>query len=600
MNNFNRSSIKRAILLIAGVIPLAILASCGSSGEEWPEPTATTASIEQPAPPATAAPWGTLEPTAIPSATSMYPPKPQLRGSGPKYGGIAVLATRDDPPGWDPMFTLTISLYSVSGSIYGRGNLVMGSVGNLFEAAPALASKWDSNDDFTQWIFTIRDGVEWHDGVSFTAKDAKFWLDLSLFPPEGRMRSWIHTILGDVKSVEVDENKVVVNLNKSTPVYLNQLINSPNYNIAHPPHLMKPEIDDGNVKVSPNQVDWIALGPFRMEKYVEGSVVRVRRFDGYWGRNPANLQLPFLDGIDFPIMTDPSSIVAAFRTGRLDGTAPGSGYFLTPESKAVIAKDLGDQVNFVEQPYLAWGVVPNAARSPWDDVRVREAVSLWFHRQEGIRSVHGGLAELSTWWSPNSPWVNEDFREWPGYNAATKDADRARAKELLAEAGYSNGFETTLLCRNKWIAWCEYTENQLSGLLGRNNVSIDVVDEATRIDRQCRGDFDISISVHTELFPEASAVRFVTTNRCSDVKNDPKLDEYFTRLAAMRFKVDQKNLSHEVERYVLQEKFYKTMLWYETASQAYVQRLKDVIIPAQGGKHHLAYDTAWLKPRASG
>ncbi|PKB68635.1 MAG: hypothetical protein BZY82_00185 [SAR202 cluster bacterium Io17-Chloro-G3] len=500
------------------------------------------------------------------------------------------------------MFTSTMALYSVSGSIYGRGNLVMGSFTNMFQVAPALASKWSFNDDFTQWIFTIRDDVKWHDDTSFTAKDVKFWIDLILYPPDGRSVGNMYTILDDVRNVEIDRNNVVINLYKSTPMFLNKLITSPDYNIAHPHHLMKPEVDVGNVKVSPDQVNWVALGPFEMVEYEKDGLVRVEAFDSYWGRDQSNLPLPFLDGIDFPIMPDPATIVTAFRTGRLDGTAPGSGYFLTAESKALIAKTLGDQVNFVEQPHRAWEVIPNAERTPWNDVRIRKAASLWFHRQEGIKSVHGGLAELSTLWSPTSPWINDNFEKWLGYNPATRDAARARAKELLKEAGYSNGFTTTLLCRNEWLVSCGYVKNQLSGLLGQGNVELDMVDEISQVERQCRGDFDISISFQADLFPETSAERFDSINECSDVKNDPALDDYFSRLAGMRFTKPlyvHKNLSKEIELYILQEKFYKIILWYEIATQAYRQNLKDVIIPAQGGKHHLAYETAWLKPRVS-
>ena len=586
---------RRSIGLLGGALLLAALAGCSSTEVDAP-PTPTTAPVQQPAPAATAMSGAPAAPaaTAAPGATAT--PQPTAAPAGePKYGGIAVFATRGDPPGWDPMFTLTITLYSVTGSIYGRGNLVAGSRDDLYQASPALASGWESNADFTQWIFTIRDDVVWHDGTPFTAEDAKFWIELAVFPPEGRLPSFIRTIFGDLESVVADGNRLIVTLNQPTPVYLNQLINAPSYNIAHPRHLMQPEVQRGNATVSPDQVDWVALGPFKMREYVRGSVVRTRRFDEYWDRDQAGRQLPFLDGIDFAITGDPATMVAAFRTGRLDGTAPGSGFFLTPQAKDSIAGDLGNRAYFIDQPYLAWNVLPNAERAPWADVRVREAAWLWFDRQAGIQSVQNGLGVESTWWSPDAPWVNPDFLEWPGYNPSPKAADRERAKGLLAEAGHAQGFKTTLLCRDQWIPWCEYAENELAGLLGRDNVSVKIVDEPTRIDLLCKGDYDIAISgPHSELFPEGSAARFVSTNRCSDIKNDSRLDDYFSRIAATDDPGEQAKLARELERYVLQEQYYKVTLWYELASQAYRSHLKGVLTPAQGGRHHLPYDTAWL------
>ena len=174
--------IKRLIPLVGIAAIILVLGACSSSTEEVDVgPTPTTAAVQQPAPAATAAAGEAAAPaaTAIPGATAT--PRPtQVPAGEPKYGGIFITPNRADPPIWDPMFTGTINLHGVSGSINGNGSLLKPCRDDTFVICGGLASSWESNADLTEWTFTIRDGVLWHDGIPFTVEDAKFWLDLHL------------------------------------------------------------------------------------------------------------------------------------------------------------------------------------------------------------------------------------------------------------------------------------------------------------------------------------------------------------------------------------------------------------------------------------
>src|SRR5207249_3383744 len=118
--------------------------------------------------------------------------------------------------------------------------------------------------------------------------------------------------------------------------------------IQHPKHLMQPAIDKGQVNVTPQEIGYVGAGPFKVQNYEKGSVLQLRRFDGYWEKDEKSRRLPFMDGIDYIIFSDPAAMDAAFRTGRLDGGARGAGYTLTKERRDAYRQSLGDKVWFAE------------------------------------------------------------------------------------------------------------------------------------------------------------------------------------------------------------------------------------------------------------
>ena len=118
-------------------------------------------------------------------------------------------------------------------------------------------------------------------------------------------------------------NRVRVTLAEPNPHYLTVLAN-PRLRIAHPKHLMAPLLEDGEYSVAPLDVGAVGTGPFKLDRYEAGSLVRVVRNDDYWERG-AGGDLPYLDGIDYVVMPNPTAMDAAFRTGRIDGGARGEG-----------------------------------------------------------------------------------------------------------------------------------------------------------------------------------------------------------------------------------------------------------------------------------
>lgn len=576
----SKAHLRRLFGLVALVLGVGVLAAACGAAEA---PTAT--------PPK--APGAVATPTPAPVPTPTPP------GVQPKYGGIFIQGLRGEPIPSDPMTSGNTTLMQADGPLFGSGNLVKNCRGDTYNFCPGLAAKWETNSDFTQWTFTIRDNVFWHDGTPYTAEDAKFWVDLSAkgakTGDKSRAPSRFQSAFASLKSVEVlDPKRLRMIFVAPVPALLPGLV-APDNNVGHPKHLMQPQIDKGNVTVAPHEIGWVGTGPFKLLKYDQGAIFQVRRFDKYYEKDASGRQLPFLDGIDQPIIKDPLASDAAFRTGRIEATGRGVGPHLSPKRKAAIeVSPVGPKSWFAYIDYLSWDIALNP-KGVWADERVRRAVSLWLDRDQAILTVEDGFGKPSTFWAPGAPWVNPDFATWPGWNPATKKQDRERAKQLLAEAGYPNGFNVTIQCWNIWVPICEYLDGQLTGLLGPGKTKQELVDPAVWQKAICDGSFDFQANSNVGIFPQASGPEISPSNACSDVKfQDPKIDEYLAKLNATASRDDWIRLGRELERYLVLDKVYYIPTHYIVAVLAFRDHVKGVAIPQQNVTPDTDHATVWL------
>ncbi len=524
-------------------------------------------------------------------------------GGEPKYGGILTLATRADPAaGFDTMRVTNFELSVPGGAIYGDRNLVKPCREDNDQVCPGLAERWESNQDFTQWTFKVRDGVLWHDGRPFSAEDAKFWIDLAVsgakVGDKTRLPSVAKAQFGPVKQVEVlAGNTVKVTLTDAAPIYPTLLAMFYPMLIQHPKHLMESRIQAGDVNVSPQDIGWVGAGPFKVSSYEKGSALQLRRFDGYWETDASQRKLPFLDGIDYIIFSDPSAMDAAFRTGRLDGGARGAGYTLSRERRAAYEKSLGDKVWFAE---VGGGTGVNIGfnmlrQGPAQDVRVRRAISLWLDRKQAIDALSDGPGAVATFVPPTSHWPNPDLATWPGYNPATREKDRAEAKRLMQEAGYGSGLKLKDMCRKAWAANCEWFAGQLQPL--GIQVDIDLQDDATYQDAIKVGNWDLAEAALTGSYPEALEVRMTTRslNASTQVPNeDPRVAQLFARMGRASQVEERQSAYRELERYMLLDQVYAITTFRGSVNVPYRSYVKGVYVPLDTLPTNVDFATVWL------
>ena len=582
-----RQRTKRIGILVSVIAILALLGACGSSED----PTAT------PRPAA---------PTAVPQATNTPVPVPTATPAGrARFGGVAVFGTRSDfSSSLDPMRRNAIMEASIQQPLFGPSNLVHTCRDDAFDrTCTYLAESFEVNADFTVWTFKVRDDILWHDGTPFSAEDVKFWFDLMVngHATSERSASRYALNLGRPTSVEVLPGNVLqITLPISTPNYPVTLGDDA-MSIGHPKHLTLPELEKGNSSVAPPDIGYVGVGPFVFESYDKGSVISIRRNENYFEMDGDGRQLPYLDGIDFPIITDREAMVAAFRAGRVDATGRGGRVEWLPEQVQTVKNAMGDDAVFHPIYYsgrtFSWDLVDGPER--WQDIRLRRAILLALDRQSGA-SFYGEAGRVQAMWFPGSPWISEDYLTWPGWNAATKQADIAEANRLMAAAGFPDGFEIDLLCRNSstWQVECEIFAEQMRQNLNIT-VNLEIVDNSTLGEARCEGGYDMIVngSAANYLFPDTGATNAtsVSRNACSLIRHDDThIDDIFDQIQASTDLAERVRLTREVERYIVLENAYFVPTWIGPLTFASRSYVKGIGEPQSAAENYLDHTLTWL------
>lgn len=389
----------------------------------------------------------------------------------PKSGGILTTNFTTDPPNFDPLSNTTGRVIQVIGPCY--NSLVMLDPLQPDEIVGDLAEDWHVSEDGLTFTFRLRNDVTFHDGAPFTSEDVKYTFDTIRRPPEGvvSVRAGDLTMVDSIEAV--DEHTVVFRLQHSYPAFLDILATG--WMLVLPKHVLE---QPGGLT---DKV--VGTGPFMLDRYRPGVSIDLIRNPNYHiaGR-------PYLDGIRYYVIPDRGTVLANFRTGNLhvfDGIRP-------DEIRRAQAAFPDDIVTY-SAPGLAFGVVTiNTLREPWSDIRVRRAASLAIDRSAGIdillegEGVVGGLMPPGKWQIPQ-----EELEEIPGYGGAPED-NLAEARRLMAEAGYEEGFDTSILTRrtNTHEARAVFVQDQLSKI--NINARIDMQEPATFTESYMARDFDLT------------------------------------------------------------------------------------------------------------
>ncbi|MCL4368667.1 MAG: ABC transporter substrate-binding protein, partial [Actinobacteria bacterium] len=347
------------------------------------------------------------------------------------------VAVRDNPPDFDVHQASTVYFYlMIANPCY--NSLVTWDNVDHNKIVPDLAKRWDVSPDGLSYTFYLEQGVKWHDGESFSADDVKYSLERQRFPPKGVISANM-SMLEPLKTVEVlDPSTVKIQLSHPSGAFLSMM--GIGGNSILPKHVLEKK---GDMKR-----DVIGTGAWKLKKYMSGVSIELEKNREYFKKG-----LPYMDGITEYIIADPSSALAAFRTGRVLTDMIGH------EAAAIdtIEKTMSDVATAYRiktslthrNPYL------NQTKPPFNDVRVRQAFNLALDRWEWEAAVEPGVYAVGGYMQPGGRWMlpDDELYSMPGYakTGPAKDAEREKAKKLLADAGYPNGFDLEIQARN--LTW---------------------------------------------------------------------------------------------------------------------------------------------------
>jgi len=327
------------------------------------------------------------------------------------------------------------------------------------ELEPGLAKEWDQLDDNT-WEFKLEEGVQFHNGEELTADDVKFTLDRMMDSSE------VAHIIGAVESVEVEDDYTVI-IKTEEPF-------SPL--LSHLAHTAASILNEKAVEESGDdyQNEPVGTGPYKLVEHESGDKVILERFDDYY-REPAKVK-----NVEFRNVPEGTNRVIGLETEEID-----IAYEIEPVDRSDISDN--DDLELIERPSLSTSYIGfNTEKEPYDDIEVRQALNHAIDVDEIIDVVLEGAGTRAT-----GPINDKVF----GYDESLEgyEYDPEKAKEMLAEAGYPDGLDTTIWTNDSPVREkiAEVVQGQLKEV--GVNAEIETLEWATYLERTSAGEHDMFI-----------------------------------------------------------------------------------------------------------
>ncbi|GLY20957.1 ABC transporter substrate-binding protein [Micromonospora sp. NBRC 101691] len=377
----------------------------------------------------------------------------------PKPGGRLRVMIRLDANELDPHRMSETSAFVINEQIY--ESLVQSYRG---EIKPAIAESWEQSADGTSLTFKLRDNAFFHSGRKVTAADVKYSIERIKDPATRAPRARSYE---GITSVEArDERTVEMKLAKPNAAILTLLSTAASSvvdrTVAEAPGGLNGSVDGGS-------------GPFKIASRVTGQAIKLDKHDKYWEQG-----VPYLDGMDFTFNPDDNARAAAIRSGTVD-------FLWRPAPEFIDALKRDEKLKWYGgSGSLSLHVRLNTSKAPYDDVKVRQAIYLALDRQEILNVANSGFGTpLNAGYLPPDRFgaVTE-----PIYNKP----DIEKAKSLLAEAGFPNGFEAKLMviATSAFQVRSAEVEQQQLAKIGIK-VTIESVESTIADSRTKSGDFDM-------------------------------------------------------------------------------------------------------------
>ncbi len=377
---------------------------------------------------------------------------------------VLVMARAADTTGLDPHTQTAFASFRLLELIYEP----LVNLDAELNVIPALAESWEFNEDATQLTLSLRQGVTFHNGAEFSAEDvvATFERILDEATAAAARANYL-----SIESIDTpDDFTVVFNLSQPDVPLLAALATT-NAAIAD-----SADIESGDIATVAN-----GTGPFKLESWTPDETTNLSANADWWGEGP------FVDGIEIRIIPDETSILAALRAGTID---------FALLNDPLVATLLTDDANIVlnRVPAIAYHALQLRAadtEAPLGELAVRQAIACAIDRQEvvdtaalGEGMVTGPLTMAAYALDPSELFCYE------------KDLDRAR--ELMAEAGYEDGFTLNVIAANEEPPTAVAEAQNIQAQLAEINIAVEIesLELGVYVERWLAGDFQAAVALN--------------------------------------------------------------------------------------------------------
>lgn len=317
-----------------------------------------------------------------------------------------VVRINDDPDFLDPHKATASISYQMILNIF-EGLMAPQTDGTLIEG---LAESYAISEDGLTYTFNIRPGVKFQNGEDLTVEDIQYSFDRLMGKNGGEKMS---NSFDNVASTEAsDANTFVIKLKEPNSNFL--------YSLTARQSAILPKSNDGKHNENP-----IGTGPFAYIKYSPGTNLELKKNENYWKKG-----LPYLNKVTFTFQSDDQAAIMSLMANEVDLTS-------VPWQRV---SEVGDNYNLSHQNNNSSLIVTfNETKAPFDNVKVRQAINYAVSKSDIIDSVFAGYAvPLGSNMSP----AMGDYQKKGLENMYKRDVEKAKA--LLTEAGYPNGFKTKI------------------------------------------------------------------------------------------------------------------------------------------------------------
>ena len=528
--------------------------------------------------------------TPAPKGTASSPSG--AAGEQPQPGGTLTFIVNAEPPSFDGHRETTFALLHPIAPHY--STLYKFDPNDLTTVIPDVAAAMpEISADKLTYTIKLRTDVKFHDGTKMTSDDIVATYNKIIFPPTGVLspRAGAYAAVDANGITATSPDAVTFKLKYPSASFATNLA-SP-WNFIYSAAKLKADIHWYEKNV-------MGTGPFTYVSNTKGQDWVGKKFPDYFGKDKNGVQLPYLDGYKALIITDASAEVNAIRSKQAAIEFRG----FTPQQRDTLSGALGSALAIQEAPWICVNyVVPNTKKPPFDDVRVRQALTLAIDRYAGSTSLQkitivkdvGGLMR------PKGPFAQSDadLQKIAGFGTDGA-ANKAKAKQLLADAGQSN---LTFKFLNRNIT-TPYEPVALFVLDQWKQIGINAthdVKETSAYQADLRaGNFEVALDFNCDFLdePDLQLAKFWSASGLGKGLNfayydDAALDKMIDGQSRETDPAKRKALVADIEKYAMDTKAYQypVLWWYRIIP--YLNTVRGWRI---GSNHYTNQDleTVWL------
>jgi peptide/nickel transport system substrate-binding protein len=504
----------------------------------------------------------------------------------PKHGGILKMYHRDSPASASIHEEATYSTNVPFMPVFNNLVIYKQDVpqNSLKSIEPELATSWSWSAGGTKLTFKLREGVKWHNGRPFTSKDVKCTWDMLRGQAAAKLRknpreTWYQNVAEVATNGDFEASFV---LKRPQPALLALLASG--YSPVYPCH-----VSPADMRTRP-----IGTGPFKFVEFKQNESIKLTRNPDYWRKDR-----PYLDGIDFTIISNRSTAILAFVAGKFDMTFP-------TEVTIPLLKDVKTQapqaICELKPTNVNTNLIVNRETPPFDNPEIRHAMAMTIDRKAFVDILFEGQADIGGAMLPPPEGIwgmpPEMLQTIPGYGPDVQKS-RAAARKIMEQLGYGpeKRLKVKVSTRNipiyrdpAVILIDQLKEIYIDG-------ELDVVETGNWFSKVARKDYAIGLNLTGNAVDDPDQT-FYENYACGSERNytqycNKELEALFDRQSQESDVEKRKHLVWEIDK-KLQEDVARPVIFHARQATCWQPQVKGFTMMVNSSYNGYRFEDVWL------